>query len=79
MGKVLQVVRNQELRRWCGRHADKQMACPTAARSPRRARHRHRRDPGAWLQARVPCLQGPIPTAPYLLRLRHMIAPTKLK
>ena len=79
MGKVLQVVRNQELSLWCGRHPYKQTASPTSAPSPRRALHRHRRDPGAWLQARVPFLHGSIPTDPYLLRLRRMIVPTKLK
>jgi len=49
MGKVLQVVRNQELSLCCGRHPYKQTACPTSARSPRRALHRLRSDPGAWL------------------------------
>ncbi len=79
MGKVLQVVRNRELGLWCGRHPYKQMAHPTSVRPPRRDTRRRRRDPGAWLRARLPFLDGPIPTEPHLLRLRYMIAPTKLK
>ena len=73
MGKVLQVVRNHELGLWCGRYPNRQPLSPPSARSPHRTSRRHRRNPGAWLQARVPLLHGPVPTEPHLLRLRDMI------
>ena len=70
MVKVLQVVHNGDVASWCGRYQQTQDTPPqyTKSRHPRLSR-----DPGAWLQARLPFLQGPFPTDPYLLRLREMI------
>ena len=70
MVKVLQVVHNGAVASWCGRHRQMQDMPP---QYPKSRRPRLPRDPAAWLQARLPFLQGPFPTDPALLRLREMI------
>jgi len=72
MVKVLQVVHNGEVASWCGRHLQTQDMPPQEAQS-RHPYPRLSRDPSAWLQAHLPFLQGPLPTDPYLVRLREMI------
>jgi len=71
MAKVLQVVWNREVKRWCGRSSPRSVMEPPVIRPSRRAVRRPRQDPGAWLRVRVPFLHGPLPTQPFLLRLRN--------
>ncbi len=74
MAKVLQVVWNGEVKRWCGRSSPRSVMEPPVIRPARRAVRRPRQDPGTWLRARVPFLHGPLPTQPSLLRLRHRLS-----
>jgi len=73
--KVRQAMANGRLGQWCGRLGGPERGLPKAHATPAegqsRGRSRRRADPGAWLQAHVPLLAGPVPTGPALLRLRH--------
>jgi len=64
MAKVLQVVWNREVKRWWDRSSPRSVMEPPVIRPSRR-------DPGDWLRAREPFLHGPLPTQPFLLRLRN--------
>ncbi len=74
LAKVRQELRNGRLPAWCGRRrgplkVQAQMTPASRPRSPTRLRE----DPGAWLQAHLPLLEGPVPTSPTFLRLRQRI------
>ena len=73
MAKVRQVVWNGELQAWCGRHRRPEAYLEEAKEKPKGRRGRLRDDPGAWLQAHVPLLDGPLPTAPPWQRLRERL------
>ena len=64
MVKVLQVVWNREVDRWCTRPGPKAVVESPQMRPSSRAGRHSRHDPGDWLQVRVPFLHGPIPTEP---------------
>ncbi len=70
LAKVRQVVHNDRLSTWCGRHRGFLGAPSKTLPTKVKPRPRLRDDPGAWLQAHLPFLEGPIPTEFALLRLR---------
>lgn len=72
MAKVLQVVHNGEVAMWCRRHKQPQDKLSPQVKS-QSSQRRPSQDPGAWLQAHLPFLQGPFPTDPHLLRLRESL------
>ncbi len=73
MAKVRELVSNGELSLWCHRTAATDI--PLAQQARTRSRRKQRQDPGDWLQASIPALQGRIPSDPTFLRLRQLISP----
>jgi len=74
MAKVRELLANQEIQRWCFRQPDR-------AEIPQKQRIRTRpgsTDPGQFLQAVVPALDGPFPNKPWVRWLRQHIHPSHL-
>jgi hypothetical protein len=74
MAKVLELLANQDIHRWCFRRPDRE-EMPQKQRIQTRPRST---DPGQFLQASAPALYGPLPNNPWVQWLHQLIHPSHL-